>query len=186
MKKIIANTLIAIIVVHGLSAFGLAVPLDALPVPTDTLVRIKSAINTGGSGKCLDVAGGLTGTGTPIVQFGCHQGVNQVFWFQRFGSQYIIKSALNPDMCVGISNNVHANANELVRLVPCRLRNYDVPLGVRWTINNNQGLIQFQAVSPSVDRRNTCIDVGNGSHADSLWMQLYYCHTGSNQRWTLN
>src|SRR5437899_11110844 len=113
MKKIIANILMVIISVQGLSAFALA-------IPTGTVVTIKSAINTAGTGKCLDVAGGQTGTGTPIVQYDCHGGSNQHFVIERvtFGSQFIIKSELNQAMCVGIPDNVHANAYELVRLEP--------------------------------------------------------------------
>src|SRR5437667_10859303 len=78
MKKIIANILMVIISVQGLSVFGLA-------IPTGTVVVIKSAINTFGTGKCLDVAGGQTGTGTPIVQFDCHSGTNQRFVIERVG-----------------------------------------------------------------------------------------------------
>jgi hypothetical protein len=167
-----------IISVQGLSVLALA-------IPTGVTVRIKSAINTFGSGKCLDVAGGQTSAGTPIVQFDCHDGNNQRFVIERvtFGSQFIIKSDLNLNMCVGITDNVHANAYELVRLVPCRVSNGDAPLGARWTPDTIDGNTRFRAVSPSWDRQSTCIDVSSGSNSESLWMQLYYCHEGGNQQW---
>jgi len=185
MKKLIANTFIAIIVVQGLSSLVFAT------IPTETPVQIKSLINLVGAGKCLDVAGGQTGPGTPIVQYDCHNGQNQRFLFQRVQSQYIIKSALDQSMCVGIPDNVHASSYELLRLEPCRLDNapyYDIPLGVRWTINQNLygTQLQFQAVSPSWDHVNTCIDVTGGSNENSLWLQLYYCHAGNNQWWYLH
>ena len=130
-----------IISVQGLSAFALA-------IPTGTVVVIKSAINTSGSGKCLDVAGGQTGTGTPIVQFDCHTGNNQRFVFERFpGGQYIIKSSLSSsqEMCVGIPDNVNANAYELIRLEPCRVNN-DIPLGVRWYVDTINDRTRFRAL----------------------------------------
>lgn len=178
MKKLIANIFLAIILTNGLSTFALANSIIN--------IRIKSAINIAGSGKCIDVASGQTVAGTPIVQFGCHNGSNQRFSIEQitFGGQHIIKSNLNPNMCVGTPNNVYANSYELLRLVPCRVSG-DVPLGVRWYLDDINGKTRFRAISPSWDRQSTCIDVASGSSSDSLWMQLYYCHTGGNQQWNI-
>jgi Ricin-type beta-trefoil lectin domain len=178
MKKLIANLFLAIIITTGLSAFALA--------NTVSNVRSKSAINTAGSGKCMDVASGQTSAGTPIVQFSCHNGYNQVFSVEQitFGGQHIIKTNLNPNMCVGITDNVFANAGERLSLVPCRVAG-DVPLGARWYLENINGKTRFRAISPSQDRQSTCLDVPSGLASDSLWLQLYYCHTGGNQQWSL-
>lgn len=178
MKKLFANLFLAIVVTIGFSTFALAL--------NTTNSRIKSTINTGGYGKCLDVASGQTSTGTPIVQFDCHSGTNQRFSIEQitFGGQHIIKSNLNQNMCVGTPNNVFANSNELLRLVPCRV-NGDVPLGARFHLENFNGKTRFRAVSPSSDRRSTCIDVPSGDPRNSIWMQLYYCHNGSNQLWDI-
>ncbi len=178
MKKLIANIFLAIILSFSLSTFALA--------NTANNIRIKSAINTAGVGKCVDVASGQTTVGTPIVQFDCHTGNNQRFSIEQitFGGQHIIKSNLNLNMCVGITNNVYANANELLRLVPCRV-NGDIPLGVRWFLDSVNGKTVFRAVSPSQDRRTTCIDIPSGVANNSQWLQLYYCHGGGNQQWSI-
>ena len=178
MKKLIANLFLAIIITTGLSTFALATTVNN--------IRIKSTINTAGTGKCLDVASGQTSTGTPIVQFDCHNGNNQVFSIEQitFGGQHIIKSNLNQNMCVGTPNNVFANSNELLRLVPCRV-NGDVPLGARFYLENINGKTRFRAISPSSDRRSTCIDIPSGDPRNSIWLQLYYCHDGANQQWDI-
>jgi hypothetical protein len=45
------------------------------------------------SGKCLDVKGGGAGNGTPIIQYDCHGGDNQLWKINKTGSGYQIKSA---------------------------------------------------------------------------------------------
>jgi len=179
MRKLMVNLIIAIISIQGLTVTGFAY--------NGSNKRIKSAINTAYPGKCLDVANGYPYIGTPIVQFSCHSGTNQRFDIQQitWGGQHIIKSRLDPNRCVGIPDNVYANNHELVRLVECRNSNGDVPLGARFYLDNINGKTRFRAVSPSNDRRNTCIDVASGLNWDSLWMQMYYCHDGGNQQWTI-
>ena len=182
MKGIINSSIIVIILIVGQAAFGQT-------FHSGDIARIKSAINTAGSGKCMDVAGGYLFDGNAIVQFDCHNGSNQRFQMQRvtLRGDFIIESTVDQSKCVGIADNVHANAYELLRVEPCRDSNNDVPLGVRFRLDvNAAGQTRFRAISPSWDGQQTCIDIASGSNANSLWLQLYYCHDGSNQRWISN
>ncbi len=175
MKKLIANLLLAIVITVSLSTFVLA----------QTNVRIKSAINTSGAGKCLDVAGGKTTAGTPIVQFDCHNGTNQRFSIYRAVGQfdqYYIQSALNPNMCVGTPWIL--NAGDLLRLVPCRANGL-VQLEASWNIDSVNDKRVFVAFLQSRDYKFHCIDVPSGLANNSLWMQLYNCHNGGNQQWSI-
>ena len=177
MKKFIANLFVAIALTISITTFVSANSLSN--------IQIKSAINTAGTGMCMDVANGQTAPGTAIGQYPCHSGINQRFTFQTivFDGQRIIKSNLNPNMCVGITDNTQANSNTLLRLVPCFDSTGDVPLGARWYLDIVNGKERIRAKLTSWDNFNTCIDVPSGLASPSLWLQIYYCQTGGNQQW---
>ena len=180
MKKSIASFFLAIVTTISLSTFALA------DTTIGTNLRFKSAINTAGAGKCIDVAGGQTTTGTPIVQFDCHSGNNQRFSIVDVGSsQFLFQSSLNLNMCIGITNNTNANAHELLRLVPCRI-NGVAQNGAKWRIDHlPNNLKVFRHFLPSQAGGTNCIDVASGSAANSLWLQLFNCHAGGNQQWNI-
>jgi len=162
----------------------------ALPIPVvGTVQEIQSSINTTGAGKCMDVAGGYSLDGTPIVQYDCHNGNNQRFVvINVVGSNYMIQSNIDRTKCVGIQDNSHANVYELLRLEPCHDSSGLVPAGVRWKIDNmggTNGLTRFRASLPASDGQATCIDIASGVPNNSLWLQLYYCHSGGNQWWNV-
>lgn len=193
MKKSIASFLLAIVTIISLSTFAVAGTFGSSTTSgrADEFINIhiKSFINMTGAGMCMDVAGGFTTSGTPIVQFPCQNSTNQRFTIEQItdDNQRIIRSSLNPNMCVGIMNNVNANPNELLRLLPCRNPSGFIPQGVRWfpswvifKVN-----LRFRAAARSVDGQSTCIDVPNGSPDHSLWLQLFTCHSGDNQKWTV-
>lgn len=177
MKKFIASLLMAIIVSISLSTFTLAQSIYK--------VSLRSVINTGGSGNCLDIANGQTAVGTPIVQFDCHWGNNQKFYLRNIDGGWILLSALDSNKCVGITNNSFANSGELLQLVPCRPGVESIPRGALWNLKGVNGNAVFHAFSRSTSNTETCIDIPSGSDLNSLRLQLFTCHEGLNQQWNL-
>lgn len=149
-------------------------------------VEIKSTINTAGAGLCLDIANGNTTIGTPIVQFPCHRGRNQQ-WQIVNGSlnDFQIVSMLDPTRCVGFTGN--AVDHQLLRLAACIDANLVKPLATRFRLDSSDLLqdVSTTAFRSVVTPGTKCIDVASGSNIHSLWMQLYQCHNGPNQKWKL-
>jgi len=172
-------------------------------VSTDRMhsVQIKSAINPAGTGKCMDVAGGYTSPGTPIVQYACHQpaGANQAFHLVlatvglSTGATYQIVSNLDQTMCVGInipSNRYYAVNNDLLVLKRCLDSTGNPVLDTKWipvndrTFSSTPSITALESAAPSSPAA-LCIDVASGLDWDSLWLQTYQCHGGPNQQWVI-
>jgi Ricin-type beta-trefoil lectin domain len=164
---------------------GSATHEGALMTSTGATTRIKSAINTAGDGKCMDVASGQTSIGTPIVQFRCHGGTNQQFELADAAGAYKIVSKLDRSKCVGFSENF-ADSGVLLRLVSCDA------LQSRWYMNSsdlraNPAQVRFMSALGSHNPSGRgCVDVASGLNWDSLWLQVYDCHNGPNQQWTVS
>ncbi len=192
MTKSIAHIFLAISLTIGLSTVSLAEDFH-----NTRIVSSVSVINNyNGSYMCLDVARADTREGTPIVQYACHSGDNQIFSVLSTGiyrePTYIIQSKLNPRMCVGISNNSYANSTELLRLIPCidnisKSHGIVYQRGAKWFMDSIWGRAMFRAYLKSIDNKDTCMDVPSGLLSNSLWIQVYYCNTlnnsGFNQTW---
>jgi ricin-type beta-trefoil lectin protein len=161
-------------------------------ISPNSLIQIKSFINQGGAGKCLDVAGGYTSAGTPIVQFSCHGGTNQRFSLSQFGSgSYQIHSALDQNMCVGYAG-ASPGDGVLLRLEPCKDTSGTENLDAVWTFDpgvnifNPVAQVQMRAFLTDTAGQWQCVDVASGLNWDSLWMQTYHCHGGPNQQWLIS
>jgi|GEM_PF-3620692 len=138
--------------------------------------------------KCLDVAGGYTNPDTPIVQYRCHQGLNQQFKLYNTFNGYQIKSMLDESMCVGIHQ---AGWNQLLYLVPCVDSSGWRPYTTRWLLDSSdlQQLVshaELRTRAAPLGQQQFCVDVASGLDWDSLWMQIYGCHHGPNQQWELS
>ncbi len=57
---------------------GPAAPAGPPPAPPGTVQSLAS-------GKCLDLPGGQTGDGTPVIQYDCHGGANQQWTIDAAG-----------------------------------------------------------------------------------------------------
>ncbi|WP_112264603.1 ThuA domain-containing protein [Lentzea terrae] len=119
---------------------------------------------TGGSGKCVDVAGGSSADGTKIQLWTCNTNASQ----QWTVSGNTLR-ALNK--CMGVAGGSTANG-ALVQLMTCNGSGSQ-----NWTAGANGSLINQQA--------NRCLDANGGSSADGTQLILWTCHGGTNQRWTL-
>ena len=145
-------------------------------------LRIKSTINTTGTGMCMDVAGGYTAENTPIVQYPCHGGMNQRFYLNLvdFAPTHQIRSALDRRMCVGIRPGSQALA-----LVTCDNAQGDANLNTRWRADE----AVLRSTGPGITRFRhapalaMCIDIPSGTSAHSQTLQAYGCHGGPNQQW---
>lgn len=198
MKKLLALVSGSFVILAGCAA-GEASPDEVTTaddvgevesaVTSEATVRIKSTINTSGSGKCVDVASGRTAIGTPIVQFRCHGASNQRFFLTMvtFGGAYQLRSELDRTKCIGVSSPTdHATLS----LMACRDANGLAPLETRWALDGSDlqqpvSHAALRSLLPSRDGRSRCVDVAGGSANDSLMLQLYGCHGGANQRWEL-
>jgi len=149
-------------------------------VTANERLQIKSM----STNKCMDVAGGFTDLGTPIVQFTCHHGPNQRFELVDTLFGFLIMSTLADNRCVGVQQPGY---NALLTLMPCRDSNGFSPANVRWDLDGSDlftpGLSHARIKSHA--NRNFCIDVPSGNPSDSLWLQTYGCHDGLNQKWEL-
>ncbi len=153
---------------------------------TDVRVQIKSMINTSGQGLCLDIAGGGSVIGTPIVQYPCHRGLNQQWKIvPATFTNYQIVSIAHPTRCVGFTGN--AADNTLLRLAACIDATGLKPLPTRFELvgNDLRDEVSHAAFRSAVTPGTKCIDVASGLNWHSLWMQLFTCHGGSNQKWEL-
>ncbi|RAS67413.1 type 1 glutamine amidotransferase [Lentzea atacamensis] len=119
---------------------------------------------TGGSGKCVDVAGGSSADGTKIQLWTCNTNASQ----QWTVSGNTLR-ALNK--CMGVAGGSTANG-ALVQLMTCNGSGSQ-----NWTAGANGSLVNQQA--------NRCLDANGASSADGTQLILWTCHGGTNQRWTL-
>ena len=153
----------------------------------DAVTNIKSVSNTSGYGKCIDIAGGYVYDGNAIVQYDCHDTANQQFRVERVGlspSKYYVTSVMDPSKCIGIQPGVNGNPYELIRVETCKNSSGAINPNVTWLLDLNAAYqTRFQAFLRANDGSATCIDIPSGSAANSLWLQLYTCHDGPNQRW---
>jgi hypothetical protein len=162
---------------------AVAVQRSALTTAPGNTSRVKSVINTAGAGKCMDVAGGGTALGTPIVQYSCHTGANQKFELRDSAGAYKLASTVDPSKCVGF-NEWYADNNVLLRLVSCE------NLSARWYLGGdlraNPTTVTMRSALGSHNASGGCVDIASGSGADSLWLQIYACHGGPNQQWLMS
>src|SRR5689334_6187659 len=93
MKKLIASILMAVTITFSLVTF------------TPAQASIKSYMNTAGTGKCVDIADGRIdpNSGASIVQFDCHNGLNQKFFIESsdFAGLSTFRSVLDSTFCIG-------------------------------------------------------------------------------------
>lgn len=197
MNKLAALLALAPLVACALPAGDAGDAVDAQGAAVATglgnRVQIKSMINTAAGGKCIDVASSIDAVGTPIVQYTCHKGLNQQFYLQMvtLGGQYQIVWKQDQTKCLGIPGP-YADDHQLLRLAACTDPSGYRPVETRWYLDGSDlaqpvSHVSIRSALGSHSASGSgCVDVGSGAATNSLWMQVYNCHGGANQKWELS
>ncbi|MEM7588155.1 MAG: RICIN domain-containing protein [Acidobacteriota bacterium] len=133
----------------------------AVPASAGTLVGL--------AGKCLDVEGGSTANGTPVLLWECNEGNNQQWEFESSQSFYEVRGLAG--RCLQPS----ANASEAtLEIGPCG------GLESRWQKSLGfPGAFSLVHVSTSL-----CMDVEEAGTANGTPIILYPCNGQANQTWS--
>jgi len=122
--------------------------------------EVTSGPITSASGKCVDVNGGSSADGTPLVIWTCNSGTNQQW--TREGS-----TLRSLGKCMTASGTSDGST---VALSTC-----NGGAGQTWTTGSNGSLVNA----------GKCLDANGAGTADGTRLILWTCHGGTNQRWTL-
>ncbi|XVV00528.1 ricin-type beta-trefoil lectin domain protein [Actinosynnema sp. CA-248983] len=125
--------------------------------PTPTTFRLRGEA----SGRCMDVEGANSATGSPMIIWDCHTNANQRFSQNGQALQVLGK-------CLDVPDN--ATAGTRARIWDCT----GSP-NQQWTFNTN-GTIGNA-------RTGLCLDVNGAATANGSTVIVWTCHTGANQRW---
>jgi cytochrome c len=128
---------------------------------TSTICAAAEMVGIGG--KCLDVQGGSSADGTPVILWSCHGRENQR-WEVSNGA---IKG--NGGKCLDVKGGVAADGTSVI-LWPCHGGENQ-----RWEVIN--GAIKGIG--------GKCLDVKGGGAADGSSIILWSCHGKENQRWVI-
>jgi hypothetical protein len=120
-------------------------------------------------GKCLDIQGGAKTTGTPIILWPRHGGLNQQW---QLNSDRQLVSQYDPTKCLGVEG---LNGNNGDRIILCDIGTGG--LNKKWTLNTD-GTITSDL------NRNKCIDVHGGVDQNGRPIILWDRHGGVNQKWS--
>jgi alpha-galactosidase len=122
-----------------------------------------------GAGKCLDVNGASTTSGTQLQIWDCNGGANQI-WTHTASNQLTVYSG-SSQMCLDAYGGGTANGTKVVTW-PCNGASNQ-----QWTLNSNGTITGVQS--------GLCLDVNGAGTANGTVVQLWSCNGASNQQWTL-
>jgi poly(3-hydroxybutyrate) depolymerase len=127
---------------------------DPDPEPAEFRLRGEA------SGRCLDVNGASSTSGSPMIIWDCHSNANQRF---SFGNQEL--------RVLGKCLNVPAGtAGTRAQIADC-----NGSAGQKWNLNSNGTVSNIQS--------GLCLDVNGAATANGTAVVVWGCHTGANQRW---
>jgi Ricin-type beta-trefoil lectin domain len=126
------------------------------------------AVRAVGAGKCLDVPGATTATGTQLQIWDCHGGTNQV-WTRTASNTLTVYTGSNL-RCLDASGNGTANGTPVI-IWTCNGQTNQ-----QWRVNANGTITAVQS--------GLCVDVSGASTANGARIQLWSCTGASNQQWT--
>jgi hypothetical protein len=143
---------------------GQAAPAGPPPAPPGTVQSLAS-------GKCLDLPGGQTGDGTPVIQYDCHGGANQQWTIDAAGDAGSRIISRMSGKCLG--TDPAAAAGGAVVQSPCG----SAPAQL-WTLEHaGNGTVLKNAAN------RLCLDVPGASTANGAKPIAWACNGGSNQTW---
>jgi hypothetical protein len=135
------------------------------PAPPGTLQSLAS-------GKCLDLPGGKTSDGTPVIQYDCHGGANQQWTVESIsdaGSHIVSRMS---GKCIATDSAVAAAGGAVVQS-PCGTSSNQL-----WALNDSgNGYVLRNAAN------RLCLDVPGGSVENGVKPVAWACNGGTNQIW---
>ena len=126
------------------------------PNPTTFRLRGES------SGRCLDVNGASSASGSQMIIWDCHTNANQQF--TRNGQTLQVMGK-----CLEIPAN--SGAGTRARIGDCA-----GGANQQWNVNSNGTISNVQT--------GMCLDVNGAGTANGTAVVVWSCHTGANQRWS--
>jgi poly(3-hydroxybutyrate) depolymerase len=126
------------------------------------------AVRAVGAGRCLDVPGATTATGTQLQIWDCHSGTNQT-WTRTTSGTLTVYSGNNL-RCLDASGNGSTNGTPVI-IWTCNGQTNQ-----QWRVNANGTITSVQS--------GLCLDVTGLGTANGTKVQLWSCTGGSNQQWT--
>ena len=123
-------------------------------------------------GECLDVFGGKTDNGTPVIAFPCHGGTNQQ-WIIKDGQIRGVQSG----KCLDVTGANPADGTQII-IWPCKTPFTTGAANQTWRVVN--GRIRGLA--------NKCLDIKFASTDPATPVILFQCKpfaNALNQRWTV-
>ena len=127
------------------------------------------AVHAVGAGKCLDVPGATTATGTQLQIWTCNGQTNQT-WTRTTAGTLTVYSGSNL-RCLDASGNGTTNGTPVI-IWTCNGQTNQ-----QWRVNPNGTITSA--------RSGLCLDVVGASTANGARIQLWSCTGASNQQWTL-
>jgi len=122
-----------------------------------------------GSGRCLDVPGLTTESGTQLQIWDCWGGSNQQWTHTAAGELTVY--AGDSQRCLDAEGNGTSNGTAVI-IWSCH-----GGINQRWSLNPDGTITGVQS--------GLCLDVYEAGTANGSQAILWSCHGGSNQRWTL-
>jgi hypothetical protein len=122
-----------------------------------------------GAGKCLDVPGSTTTSGTQLQIYSCNGQANQTW--TRTSSNQLTATVGGQTLCLDASGNGTSAGTKVVTWSCNGAANQ------QWTVNSNGTVTGGQS--------GLCLDVTSASTANGALVELWTCNGGSNQQWTL-
>jgi poly(3-hydroxybutyrate) depolymerase len=125
------------------------------PDPAGFRLRSESA------GRCLDVNGASSASGSQMIVWDCHSNANQQF--SQNGQELRVLGK-----CLDVPGNT---AGARVQISDC-----NGAAGQRWSFNSNGTISNGQ--------NGLCLDVNGAGTANGTAVVVWSCHTAANQRWS--
>ncbi|MGC4806154.1 PQQ-dependent sugar dehydrogenase [Micromonospora sp. DT233] len=151
-------------VLAGLAALGLMTVLAVVPgSPASAAVTTVVGV---GSGRCLDVVGNNSASGTGVNIYDCHGQANQAWNVTAAGELRIY----NDTRCLDVKGQ-DTTAPAVVQIYTCT-----GGANQKWRINSDGTIVGTQS--------NLCLDVTDAATANGTLVGLWTCNGQSNQRWT--
>ncbi|HEU6455441.1 MAG TPA: RICIN domain-containing protein [Roseateles sp.] len=125
------------------------------------------------SGKCLDVPGYSSGSGTALVQWTCSGGANQQWSFEDAGGGWSRLKVSHSGQCLDLASQSTANGTAVVQAT-CNGNTSQ-----QW-VTEDMGSGYFRLKSRF---SGLCMDVNAAGTADGATVIQWACGTGTNQQW---
>ena len=124
------------------------------------------------SQKCLDVTGGSTQDGTPIIQWQCHGGDNQAWSIEPVAEGYSRLVSGHSGQCLDVSDASTEDGAPIIQW-PCH-----GGANQQWRLEAVGEGYRFVA-----RHSGKCLDVSGWSTDDGTGIIQWQCHGGANQTW---